>query len=135
MPVLNNVLGTTTAINDQTKALTSQLHDELTKLGVGVPNAERTASGFGAGTSQAVADFRKRFGLPNGNVVDPATGVVMTIASVAADGDHASLRAAIQQASYQSAPTNRRPPIGYGVTALVIKKRGSAALPPPTRYE
>jgi hypothetical protein len=74
------------------------LHVTLRSLGFAPPEAETIERHFGPGTVSAVRDVRERFGLPAADSVDAATSAFITLATTAASGNKAELRAVLAAA-------------------------------------
>src|SRR5262245_38085102 len=69
-----------------------ELHDELTRLGYQVPEAERTQRMFGVGTAEAVAAFQVAHGLVDTAVVDKNTAAVLDRATAELQTTHIQVK-------------------------------------------
>lgn len=112
MPPGNQILSPATPVNKETKPLVATLHASLGQLGFVVPSTERDTQSFGNGTVHAVREFRQRFSLPDGDMLDPVAGRVMKVATAFTDGNRTVLRASIQE-SANAAPA--------GATAVELR--------------
>lgn len=112
----------TLRINDTGPAVTG-LHNALGSLSIRVPDGERAENRLGEETSLAVAEFRRRFGLPqvsgSGPVVDASVGSLIHIAATFAEsGDRAALKSAVGEAV--SIADASQPEVNYWLARYAI---------------
>src|SRR6185437_8832831 len=98
MPPITRIVGASST--DTPVETIRALHSELAAIGMPVRGTDVSSTPtFGTDTQTRVRDFQRLYHLPQTGDLDPVTGGVMTLASLAAtQADRAQLRAALRNA-------------------------------------